>query len=311
MRREAKYSLLRVTTGTAFPAKLPAIVGSPRWCSSSEPVAASPAGYFPPVVTHTGERTSCERFFWHCCCFSGLAAAAQAADLSSDGPPPTRFARLQNLLAPPADATYSLGGYAPADPNIDPNADHEPGIIDKSECASPPGGCGWAGGCNCGMDTWLVLAITGIIGACGCGHKWGNCGVYGGTCGGGCGCDTGCNTGCGCGGGYGFGGPAISLRAAAAVAVPARAVLRFAVSVIIVRCFTSVANCCDDVATTCDSCGCGATADSTDSTPTAPPEPGNFGTGSSRSDTDSGSGPGSFGLTSAACWRSMAGMFGN
>jgi len=167
---------------------------------------------------------------------SGLAAAAQAADWATDGPPMPRLARLQNLMAPPADSMYSLGGYAPADPNA--NASPNPGIIDKNQYDSPPGTCGglWdgyqarpchhrhhygmGGGCGCGQGQ-------------ACGSNWGGFG--------GCGCN---------GGGWGMGGFGGGCGCAPACRPHHHCPL--------FGCFKR-SSCCGDVATTCDSCGCGGT----------------------------------------------------
>ena len=88
---------------------------------------------------------------------SGLAAAAQAADWSTDGPPLPRFARLQNLMAPPADSMYSLGGYAPADPNMNADAESGPDRQDRVRFADRllRRSVGWL--------SWPALATTGII----------------------------------------------------------------------------------------------------------------------------------------------------
>jgi hypothetical protein len=120
---------------------------------------------------------------------------------------------MQNLMAPPQGTMYSLGGYAPADPNA--NNTGNPNLIDKSEVPSPVGDCGCNGGCNsCGglWDGYLARP-------CHHRHHWGQgCGWHrkgwGGSscdCNGGCDagnqvlpCNTGCNTGC-CGGGWGTG----------------------------------------------------------------------------------------------------------
>jgi hypothetical protein len=193
----------------------------------------------------------------------GLAAAAQAFDFGSDSPRPARFAALQNVLAPPAGATYSLGGYAPAEPMMDPNANSGP--IDKGEYASPPGCCGGL------WDGYMARP-------CHHRHHWGGrSGCYGGC--GGCGptpcnsgaCGGGCGYGGGCGlGGYGCGAPSY-IAPSCGCAPPCAPVCRERHHCKIFGCHKR-SNCGCDVATTCDSvgcgtgCGCGAT----DSTQPAP-----------------------------------------
>jgi hypothetical protein len=193
---------------------------------------------------------------------SGLSAAAQAADWSTDGPPPaTRFARLQNLMGPPADSTYSLGGYAPADPNM--NASPNPNLVDKSQLDSPPGCCGGL------WDGYVARPCHhqhhfGVGGGCGCGQGhsgWGHSrGGWGGW-GGGC-ATGGCATGCCGGGGYGMGG--YGYGGGCGCASPCAPVCRPRHHCPLFGCHKR--SCCDDVATTCDSCGCGAT-DSTQPMP--------------------------------------------
>jgi hypothetical protein len=191
---------------------------------------------------------------------SGLAAAAHAGDWSTDGPPLPRVARLQNLMAPPADSMYSLGGYAPADPNM--NAMANPNLIDKSEVNSPTGCCGglWDGyvARPCHHQHHFGW------GGCGCGqgnNGWGHSrGGWGG----------GCNTGC-CSGGMGLGGYGVGYvgymgagggcgcdsPSCAPVCRPRHHCPLFGCH--------KRSNCCGDVADSCG-CGCGAT-DSTQPTP--------------------------------------------
>jgi hypothetical protein len=198
---------------------------------------------------------------------SGLAAAAQALDYNSDSPRPTRFAGMQNLLAPPANSTYSLGGYAPADPNTDPNQ------IDKSQLDSPPGYCGglWDGyqarPCyhrhHWGQGGW------GNGGGCGCNSGGCNSGCNSGGCNSGCGCNGG-GWGGGYGGGwgmggYGYGGPAYIAPGCGCASPCCAPACRQRHHCKLFGC-RKRSNCCADVATTCDSCGCGAT-DSTQPTP--------------------------------------------
>ncbi|HEX4144589.1 MAG TPA: hypothetical protein VHY91_13875 [Pirellulales bacterium] len=191
---------------------------------------------------------------------SGLAAAAQAADWSTDGPPMPRLARLQNVLAPPADSMYSLGGYAPADPNMNanPNMSGNPGLIDKTELDSPAGCCGGL------WDGYQARPCHhrhhfGMGGGCGHGRASGsNWGGFGGGCGG----------PCGCAGGYGMGGYGAGFMgngggcgcAPACCAPPCRPRHHCPLFGCLKR------SCCGDVAA-CDSCGCGAT-DSMQSMPT-------------------------------------------
>jgi hypothetical protein len=180
---------------------------------------------------------------------SGLAAAAQAADWATDGPPMPRLARLQNLMAPPADSMYSLGGYAPADPNasVSPN----PNVIDKTQYDSPPGTCGGL------WDGYQVRPCHhrhhyGMGGGCGCGQGQA-CGSNWGGFGGGCGCN---------GGGWGMGGNGGGCGCASPCCAPA---CRPRHHCPLFGCFKR-SSCCGDVATSCDSCGCGGT-DATQPTP--------------------------------------------
>ncbi|HTU23786.1 MAG TPA: hypothetical protein VMF30_00225 [Pirellulales bacterium] len=202
---------------------------------------------------------------------SGIAAAAHAADLSSDVPPPTRFARLQNLMAPPAESTYSLGGYAPADPNT--NYAPNPGLVDKTQLESPPGCCGgdlWYGYQARPCHHRHHYGMGGDCGRCGggcgsnwgqgCGHGWG----WGHWGGGGCG-QTACCGGCGGMGmgGYGLGGPAFVAPGCGCgntCCAPRHCCHLFG-------CLKR-SRCGCEVATTCDSCGCGAGGDAPMTQPT-------------------------------------------
>jgi hypothetical protein len=157
------------------------------------------------------------------------AAWAHAAGYGSDSSPPARLTALQTWAAPPSGTMYSVGGYAPADPIS--NATGDPNLIDKSEVASPVGGCpcnggggGYqcnsAAGCDCiGLwDGYLARPCQHRHHLTGYGHGhgcWKKC--FGGSqcgCAGGCNtcapsqslpCNSGCGWGGGCGGGCGGG----------------------------------------------------------------------------------------------------------
>ncbi len=229
------------------------------------------------------------------------AAVAHAADYGSDNSPPARLTALQTWAAPPAGATYSLGGYAPAD---NTNAPGDPNLIDKGEYPSPLGACGCNGGCNassgcdCGglWDGYLARPChhrhhwMGYGHGCGCLKK----GFGGSQCGcspcGACAlpcnqclpCNSGCG-GCGCGGGWGtgYGYAGAAYFSPGCGCVPA---CRGHHHCKLLHCWKKACGCgCGEVATagcgeSCGSgCGCGCGADggmpADSSAPGPPPTP--------------------------------------